>query len=267
VTTVIELYDPEIRFAAASHNIGRLLFDGEGNLWVPAGERGVSERARDPSSNLGKILRIVPNRDPEGSGYLPAPGNPSAGDPGASPDVYAIGLRHPFSASFDRLGRLWVGDVGANSAEEIDLVTEPGQDFGWPDHEGPCVADCEGVEDPSIHWVHGSGHPFIRADDEAEATSQRVAWVGPEVRPADADPYGGALDGALIFGDSCVGFLRAARIQDDGAICDEPIGHLSNVVDMRQALDGTLYAVTFGTCNTGEEIPPGRLWRLELADE
>ncbi len=266
LVTVIEVDDPEILASSTSHNLGRLTFDGDDQLLVPMGDRSVRPRSPDPASNLGKLLRIVPVRTPGVGGYTPAPGNPFADTPGASPDVYAIGLRHPWTISLDRLGRIWVGDVGSATAEEIDLITEPGQNFGWPAHEGPCTADCDGLVDPVLHWTRGSGHPYVQGDPEAVPTSSRIGWVGPEVRPHADDPYAGALDGSLLYGEVCVGFLRMLRLADDGSFADEALGHLANVIDMDQGPDGFVYALTYGSC-LSSETPPGRLWRLVAAPD
>lgn len=38
---------------------------------------------------------------------------------------------------------MWVADVGQNALEEIDVVTGPGQNFGWVEMEGcSCTSTC-----------------------------------------------------------------------------------------------------------------------------
>jgi glucose/arabinose dehydrogenase len=76
--------------------------------------------------------------------------NPFAGQPGAAPEVYALGLRNPFRFSFDRpTGDLLIGDVGGAQREEIDWIgaaAARGANFGWACREGtlagPRGADC-----------------------------------------------------------------------------------------------------------------------------
>jgi glucose/arabinose dehydrogenase len=62
--------------------------------------------------------------------------NPFVGRSGYRPEIWAYGLREPWRFSFDRAtGDLWVGDVGQDRYEEIDLV-RPGENFGWNVYEG-----------------------------------------------------------------------------------------------------------------------------------
>lgn len=69
--------------------------------------------------------------------------NPFVDDPGARPEVYALGVRNMWRCSFDRgdpvsgthRGRLFCGDVGQNKYEEVDLV-ERGRNYGWRAREG-----------------------------------------------------------------------------------------------------------------------------------
>jgi len=76
--------------------------------------------------------------------------NPLVGQAGATPEVYALGLRNPYRFSFDRLtGDLLIGDVGSSQREEIDWIgvrAARGANFGWACREGrvagPRTDDC-----------------------------------------------------------------------------------------------------------------------------
>ncbi len=91
----------------------------------------------------GKLLRFDVNGGGlpldcgigEGAATLP-PDNPFTDGPGGDCDeVYAYGFRNPFRFSFGPDGRLWLGDVGQNTWEEVDLVA-PGGNYGWNEYEG-----------------------------------------------------------------------------------------------------------------------------------
>ena len=91
-------------------------------------------RADGPATLDGAVLRVDPAT---GAGV---PGNPfffSSSDANAR-RIVAYGLRNPFRFT-QRPGtdELWIGDVGWNTWEEMDVVTQPGQNFGWPCNEGP----------------------------------------------------------------------------------------------------------------------------------
>lgn len=157
-----------------SHGIGSLLFADDGTLLVTSGD-GASYSSVDvgsaaetyyqqaltdgiirPEENVGafrsqminslngKILRINPengNGIPSNPFYLP--GSPRA----AQSRVWAYGFRNPYRIALKPgtgstnpaagdIGELYVGDVGFNTWEELDIIDEPGVNCGWPLFEG-----------------------------------------------------------------------------------------------------------------------------------
>lgn len=98
----------------------------------------------------GKILRLDPSNIDPSLGIAGHPSNPfyDAADPHTPRSkVYALGLRNPHqftirpgTGSFDPgdgdPGILFIGDVGWNTWEDMDVCDIPGQNFGWPIFEG-----------------------------------------------------------------------------------------------------------------------------------
>ncbi len=245
------------------HNVGSIGFTPEGYLWALFGDKKLRDQAQDPASPLGKVLRVVPL--PEG-GHAPAPGNPFA-DGSGDPRVWALGLRSPWKGHLWR-GRLFIGDVGRDDWEEIDVMDEDGQNFGWGEVEGPCPeeVDCADYVEP---WVaYGRGQiSFVDEDPEARAQRRASVWVGLVYTPGEADPYLGRWNRTIVFGDFFVGFIRGGRADDLGETW--AAGHLGNVTAMAQAPDGYVYATTIGTWPIppeGDSQPAG-IYRAVLAPQ
>src|SRR5262249_28097506 len=118
----------------ANHNGGMLEFGPDGYLYIGMGDGGAANDPENHAQNvnelLGKILRIdVDNATPPAS-------NPYAGSIPGRDEIFAIGLRNPWRFSFDRLTRqLYVGDVGQDDREEVDVVNLGGN-YGWRVFEG-----------------------------------------------------------------------------------------------------------------------------------
>jgi glucose/arabinose dehydrogenase len=109
--------------------------------------------AQDLGALEGKILRV--NFD----GSVPND-NPFVGHAGARPEIFALGFRNPFRLGFDPVTRrLWAGDVGQDTVEEIDVVTARGN-YGWPRCEGTLPPGCAlpGDVAPAFTYPHtGAG--------------------------------------------------------------------------------------------------------------
>jgi glucose/arabinose dehydrogenase len=261
---VIEVGHPQA--ANPWHNVGSIGFDPEGNLWAVFGDKTVPSSAQDLGSNLGSIVRIVPDRSPGGSGYTAAADNPFYGDPERSWDIWAYGLRSPWKAVRDAKGRFWIGDVGSDSFEEVNVVTAAAQNFGWPQHEGLCTrGDCGDVVDPITTWPHGP-HPYIEDDEDVEPVNARVTWVGAAYDARGGDRYDGLLTDRVLFGDSCLGYVRAIELSDAGEVVfDAHLAHLVAPTSWAQGPDGYLYVVTYGGCGSGsidnDDPPRVEMWR------
>lgn len=250
-SAIVEAEEP--RAERAWHNVGSLNMDAEGNLWVPFGDKTIGDNAQDRTSNLGALLRIVPDRTIDGSGHTPSLGNPFQGGEDGSEDVYAYGMRSPWRAILDQRGRPWFGDVGSHLEEEINVVEGPGQNFGWANAEGVCVDDCTGLTDPVAFWDRDPDHDYIVEDPDAPSTPARVPMVAMAYRGGEHDRYAGLLSDKVIFSDACLGFLRAMKYTDH-VVSDDAIGHLRTLAAMHQGGDGHIYALTFGRCQTDQKF-------------
>jgi glucose/arabinose dehydrogenase len=175
-----------------NHNGGQLAFGpNDSYLYIGTGDGGSAgdpeNRAQDPSSLLGKLLRIdvEPTQaiSAEHSVYLPIlftgkgptdvqgayripPDNPYTQTPGYRGEIWALGLRNPWRFSFDRVtGDLYTGDVGQNSYEEVDYqaaASPGGENYGWRIMEGlHCYnaesCDMTGLVLPVAEYDHSQG--------------------------------------------------------------------------------------------------------------
>jgi uncharacterized repeat protein (TIGR03806 family) len=147
------------------HDCGCLLFGPDGYLYVGIGDEGDSNDSFNDSQKINDrlfsgILRIDVNKDPA-KGHairrqpLPVPEIPAGWPPSVTqnyfipndnpfvnPDAsvleefYALGFRNPYRFNTNpQTGEIWVGDVGQDTMEEVDLLV-PGGNYGWAFREG-----------------------------------------------------------------------------------------------------------------------------------
>jgi glucose/arabinose dehydrogenase len=124
----------------SNHNGGGLAFDGNGYLLVAVGDEGSggdpNDNAQDRTTLHGSILRLDVNV-PASPFYQIPPDNPFAGNSsGYAEEIFAWGMRNPWRISYDATtDRIWVGDVGQRSWEEVDVIVNGGN-YGWDCLEG-----------------------------------------------------------------------------------------------------------------------------------
>lgn len=215
--TIIEIPHP----TNTNHNAGWIGFNpmngttgpNSGQLYIMTGDGG---GANDPPNNaqntnvlLGKILRIDVNAPSGGNNYSIPTGNMTGA--GVRPELYSIGLRNPFRASFDRLnGNLYIGDVGQNNREEVNVIVTGslgGQNFGWRLREGTIATPTGGVGGAP---PAGNVEPIFEYDHSVgQSITGGYVYRGPDA----------ALNGTYFFADFVAGKIFSFRY-DGTAVID-----------------------------------------------
>jgi hypothetical protein len=163
--------------------------------------------------------------------------------------------------------------VGADGFEELNLVTGPEQNFGWPVAEGRCADTqdtlvCEGLTEPLVAYPHANQGRYVEEDAESVPTTNRAIWVaGPFIALPENDPYQGRLDGRFLFGDMFAGWVRSLELDASGGIvADDFLGHLRFGTAWAQSPDGYVYGIRFGDYKGHSDDPRVRLYRARPAD-
>ena len=235
----------------ANHNGGGLAFDNAGKLLVALGDGG---SGGDPLGNgqrldtlLGKILRLDVDA---GTPYAIPDDNPFRGRAGARPEIWAYGLRNPFRIAVDRpSGDLYIGDVGQNRVEEIDVglaARRGGENYGWNVTEGTqCFSPASGCD-------RSGQTPPVLEYGHSEGCSVTGGVVYRGCRLPD-------LAGTYFFGDFCTGLVRSFRLEG---------GQATGVRDWTAGLRGVDSPTAFGLDAAGEVYVvdyDGEIYRLEPA--
>jgi len=199
------------------HNGGRIVFGPDGFLYIGSGDGGhptlkdVENRAQDPGTLLGKILRIDVESDVRPYG-IPAD-NPFVEIDGHRGEIWALGLRNPWGFAFDKLtGDLYIPDAGHIEHEEVNFqpaASRGGENYGWNIKEGSrCFesvsCSAQGLISPVVEYDH----------------VYSCAIVGGAVYRGNN--YS-ALDGVFFYGDFCSGRvwgLKRSKAYSNGSIYD-----------------------------------------------
>jgi glucose/arabinose dehydrogenase len=227
----------------SNHNGGMLAFGPDQCLYVGIGDGGGSgdpgNNGQNTNQRLGKILRIDPNTGAACTNN--GVSNPFAGGGGA-PEIWSLGLRNPWRFSFDRqTGDLYIGDVGQNCREEIDVSLAPnagqGINYGWRLAEGFALFDpsgCPGSTTPPntppvLDYLHDNGACSVTGGYVYRGTTQP------------------SLAGTYFYGDFCSGFVRSFRFLS-GQVTQQTEWPLlapgGNITSFGEDAQGELYLMT-----------------------
>ena len=217
--------------SATNHNGGAIHFGPDGKLYIATGENAIPSNAQSLANRLGKILRInsdgsIPEDNP--TSFPNITGSPT----GVNRAIWAVGLRNPFTFSFQQgTGRMRINDVGQNTWEEINAGAA-GANFGWPTCEGACST--AGMTNPVYQYSSAAGAPCAITGG---------AFYNPATQTFPAEYIG-----KYFFADFCAGWIKTIDPLNPpatGAAVDA-FTNINLPVDIQVANDGNLYYLARG---------------------
>lgn len=234
-----------------NHNGGSIEFSpADGMLYFGLGDGGSANDPLDSgqttSSLLGAMLRLDVSSQP----YTIPTGNLSTGNlcgqdsnaTGPCSEIWDYGLRNPYRFSFDACtADLYVGDVGQNKWEEIDIAAagDGNKNWGWRLMEGNhCFNpnnDCDPqnlTTLPAAEYSHAGG---------------KCSVTGGYVYRGSSIPW---LRGAYLYGDYCTGEVWMLRWKNGQA--SEPVDLTAdlqskgiNISSFGQDARGEMYVIAY----------------------
>jgi aldose sugar dehydrogenase len=230
---VEDVFEARAWSSSGRHFGSRLVFDGDGHLFITIGDRGVRADRNDLEGHPAQDLRthqgtIVRLRD---DGRVPAD-NPFVGLAGALPDIWSYGHRNAQGLVFHpETNELWQTEHGPRGGDELNLIL-PGRNYGWPvighgvEYIGTRIHEStarEGMEQPVHYWV-----PSI-------ATSGLMLYRGSRFPEWSGDLFVGGLTGERI---------DRVRVRDGRVVETETIfDGFGRIRDVREGPDGYIYVV------------------------
>ena len=226
------------KVTGGGHYSHRVAFSPDGRyLFLSSGERQKMAPAQAMDTNLGKVLRLLPDG-------TPAPGNPFAEKGGVAAEVWSLGHRNLLGLKFDAQGRLWDLEHGPRGGDELNLVKR-GRNYGWP-----LVSNGD----------HYDGRPIPRHATRPEFAAPAISW-NPVIAPGDFIFYRGnqfpGWRGQAVIGGMRPNVLVQVAIDGETAreVARVPMEH--RIRDIAEREDGSVWLL-----EDGKEAGGGRLLKL-----
>lgn len=177
-----------------NHWGGGIAFANDGYLFLGIGDGGLRDDPYRLGQNLwslhGKVLRLDVNGKTPHTEYAIPQGNPFIDKQEVLSEIWAYGFRNPWGLSYDRVtGTLWTGDVGQDTWEEINLVSEGGN-FGWSEREGPARLSTRSQTPEGLGTYVDPIHSYGRS--EGISVTGGYVYQGNRL---------GGLQGSYFYGD------------------------------------------------------------------
>ncbi|XP_064599778.1 HHIP-like protein 2 [Liolophura sinensis] len=209
---------------------GHLFFGYDGYLYISVGHGGPEQEefAQNRLSLLGKILRIDVAVASDGKNYSIPSDNPIVENGGQGrKEIYASGARSMWRCSLDSgdvstgegRGRIFCGDVGAETYEEVNII-QKGGNYGWNEREGYECRMRRACHDLEMEVMPISVY---------EHTLVRAAVVGGYMYRGKGIP---SVHGQYIFGDASSGEMF--RLVEPKKRQSQWISYLLTVCDKSQ---------------------------------
>ena len=191
-----------IDWPSGGHNGGEAIIGPDGYLYVSTGDGTSGSDVNNSGQNLDDLHAVMMRLDVDhpdaGRNYGIPKDNPFVDTPKARPEIWAYGYRNPWRFSFDPVtGRPWVGDVGQDIWEMIELSNK-GDNHGWSVREGTHPFHPHAAKGPT---------PFVDPIVEHHHTECR-SITGGYVYQGDKFPE---LKGVYVYGDYEYGKMWGLR--------------------------------------------------------
>ena len=224
---VKRIYQQQPKLSTGAHFGSRLVFDGNGHLFITQGENNQRLTSQDLTKLQGKLVRINPD------GSIPTD-NPFVGRDDARSEIFSYGHRNMQGSALNpRTKVVWTSEHGPRGGDELN-IPQAGKNYGWPiitfgiNYSGLKIPEAigtakEGMEQPIHYWAKSPGLSGM-----AFATA-KSAWQGNLF-------LGSLADRDLI------------RLELDG----DKVGHEERLLgdmkqrirDVRESPDGVIYVLT-----------------------
>jgi glucose/arabinose dehydrogenase len=219
------IFRQEPKVQGGNHFGSRLAFAPDGTLFVTLGERFQFDPAQDLASDLGKIVRINPD------GSIPKD-NPFVGKENARPEIWSYGHRNPQGAAIHpETGKLWETEFGPRGGDELN-IPKAGSNYGWPVVSWGMHYNGKDIPDPPTHPEFA---------DAIYHWDPVISPSGISFYTADAIP---AWKGNLLIAGLSEQAIVRLTLDGEKVTAEERIPLGARIRDVRQAADGSVYAVT-----------------------